>query len=52
MGMLWLDEASPINFRIIAQNQLCDEANTEPAICGSRIYLRVAKQGEKREELS
>jgi hypothetical protein len=43
-------EATPAKFRIIAQNQLGDEAYATPAICGSRIYLRVAKRGDKREE--
>ena len=49
-GKTFVFEASPRNFRIIAQNQLGDEAYATPAICGSRIYLRVAKRGEKREE--
>ena len=49
-GKTFVFEASPRNFKIIAQNQLGDEAYAMPAICGSRIYLRVAKQGEKREE--
>jgi len=49
-GKTFVFEATPRNFRIIAQNQLGDEAYATPAICGSRIYLRVAKRGEKREE--
>jgi hypothetical protein len=43
-------EATPSKFRILAQNQLGDEAYATPVICGSRIYLRVAKRGENREE--
>jgi len=49
-GKTFVFEASPGNFKIIAQNQLGDEAYATPAICGSRIYLRVAKRGEEREE--
>ena len=49
-GKTFVFEATPRNFRIIAQNQLGDEAYATPAICGSRIYLRVAKRGDKREE--
>jgi outer membrane protein assembly factor BamB len=49
-GRTYVFEATPRNFRIIAQNQLGDEVYATPAICGSRIYLRAAKRGEKREE--
>jgi hypothetical protein len=49
-GKTFVFEATPKNFRIIAQNQLGDEAYAMPAICDSRIYLRVAKRGDKREE--
>jgi outer membrane protein assembly factor BamB len=49
-GKTFVFEATPKNFKIIAQNQLGDEAYATPAICGSRIYLRVAKRGGKREE--
>jgi hypothetical protein len=49
-GRTFVFEATPKTFKIIAQNQLGDEAYATPAICGNRIYLRVAKQGEEREE--
>jgi outer membrane protein assembly factor BamB len=49
-GKTFVFEATPTTFKIIAQNQLGEEAYPTPAICGSRIYLRVAKRGEKREE--
>jgi outer membrane protein assembly factor BamB len=49
-GRTFVFEATPKNFKIIAQNQLGDEAYATPAICGGRIYLRVAKRGDKREE--
>jgi outer membrane protein assembly factor BamB len=49
-GRTFVFEATPKNFKIIAQNQLGDEAYATPTICGNRIYLRVAKQGDKRRE--
>jgi outer membrane protein assembly factor BamB len=49
-GKTFVFEATPQNFKILAQNQLGDEAYATPAICDSRIYLRVAKRGDKREE--
>ncbi len=36
--------------RLVAQNQLGDEAFATPSICGGRIYLRSAKKGEPRQE--
>jgi outer membrane protein assembly factor BamB len=49
-GKTFVFEASPGNFKVIAQNQLGDEAYASPAICGSRLYLRVARRGENRQE--
>ena len=49
-GKTYVFEATPRNFKIIAQNQLGDEVYASPTICGSRIYLRVAKRGENRQE--
>ena len=49
-GKTFVFDASPRNFKIIAENQLGDEAYASPAICGGRIYLRVAKRGADREE--
>ena len=49
-GKTFVFEASPRNFKIIAQNQLGDEAYASPVICGGRIYLRVAKRGDTRQE--
>jgi hypothetical protein len=43
-------EATPKTFKLLAQNQLGDETYASPVICGSRIYLRVAKRGENRQE--
>ena len=49
-GKTFVFEASPKSFKLIAQNQLGDEAYASPVICGGRIYLRVAKRGESRQE--
>ena len=49
-GKTFVFEATPKNFKLVAQNQLADEAYASPAICGSRIYLRVARKGESRQE--
>ena len=49
-GKTFVFEATPTHCKIIAENQLGDEVYATPAICGSRIYLRVARRGENREE--
>jgi len=49
-GKTFVFDATPRSFKLVAQNQLGDEAYASPAICGSRIYLRVAKRGESRQE--
>lgn len=49
-GVTSVFEATPQAFKLIAQNQLGDEALASPAICGNRIYLRSAKKGEPRQE--
>jgi outer membrane protein assembly factor BamB len=49
-GVTSVFEATPEKFSLLAQNKLGDEAYASPAICGGRIYLRVAKLGEPREE--
>jgi outer membrane protein assembly factor BamB len=49
-GKTFVFEATPKNFKLLAENQLGDETYASLAICGSRIYLRVAKKGESREE--
>ena len=43
-------EATPASFKLLAQNQLGDEAFASPVICGGRVYLRVARRGESRQE--
>jgi outer membrane protein assembly factor BamB len=49
-GSTFVFEATPKTFKLLAQNQLGDEAYASPAICGHRIYLRVAKRGDSRQE--
>jgi outer membrane protein assembly factor BamB len=49
-GMTSVFEASPKHFKLLAQNQLGDEAFASPSICGNRIYLRSVKKAEPRQE--
>lgn len=49
-GKTFVFEATPRTFKLLAQNQLGNEAYASPVICGGRIYLRVARRGESRQE--
>ena len=49
-GKTYVFEATPKSFKLLSQNQLGDEAYPSPTICGNRIYLRVAKRGDPRQE--
>ena len=49
-GVTSVFEATPQHFKLIAQNQLGDEAYASPVICGNRLYLRSAKKGDERQE--
>ncbi len=49
-GVTSVFEATPEHFKLIAQNQLGDEAFASPSICGNRIYLRSSKKGDTRQE--
>ncbi len=49
-GKTFVFEATPKSFKLLAQNQLGDESYASPVVCGSRIYLRVAKRSENRQE--
>ena len=49
-GKTFVFEATPKNFKLLAQNLLADEAYASPVICGGRIYLRVAKRDDSRQE--
>ncbi|MBI2803936.1 MAG: PQQ-binding-like beta-propeller repeat protein [Planctomycetes bacterium] len=52
-GRTFIFKADPNGFEAIAENQLGDEVMATPAICGGRIYLRVAvnQKGQRREFL-
>jgi outer membrane protein assembly factor BamB len=49
-GKTFVFEATPKTFKLLAQNQLGDEAYPSPVICGGSIFLRVAKRGDIRQE--
>lgn len=49
-GVTSVFEATPGHFKLLAQNQLGDEAFASPAICGGHVYLRHARKGEPRQE--
>jgi len=49
-GKTFVFDATPQGFKSVAENQLGDEAYASPAICGDRVYLRVAKNGGTRQE--
>jgi outer membrane protein assembly factor BamB len=52
-GKTFIFKANPENFEVVAENQLGEEVFATPAICGNRIYMRVAasKKGERQEWL-
>lgn len=51
-GRTFVFRADPSEFELVAESQLGDNVMATPTICGSRIYMRVAKQREgKREEI-
>ncbi len=49
-GVTSVFEATPAAFKLLAQNQLGDEAFATPAVAGDRLYLRAIKKGEPRQE--
>ncbi len=50
-GQTHVFQATPEGFRSVGVNRLGDEAFASPAICGNRIYFRVAvTSGERRQE--
>jgi outer membrane protein assembly factor BamB len=52
-GKTYIFKADPNKFELIGTNQLGDESSATMAICGSRIYTRVAfkKNGNRQEML-
>ena len=50
-GQTFIFKATPTAFELVEQNQLGDDVYATSTICGSRIYMRVAKQADgKRQE--
>ncbi len=49
-GQTFVFEATPDHFRLLAKNQLGDEAYASPVICGNQIFLRHAHRGDARTE--
>jgi outer membrane protein assembly factor BamB len=49
-GKTTIFKASPDKFEKVAQNQLGDEVFATPAICGSRIYHRVAVKKDNQQQ--
>ncbi len=50
-GKMFVFKATPDGFESIAENRLGDEVFATPAVCGGRIYMRVAvKEKGRREE--
>jgi len=49
-GRTYVFKATPKGLDIIGENRLGDEVFATPAICGSRIYMRVAVKAKTRQE--
>jgi outer membrane protein assembly factor BamB len=49
-GRTFLFKATPAGFSLVGQNQLGDEVFATPAICGDRIYFRVAARTKDRRQ--
>lgn len=50
-GLTFLFKASPDKFELVGKNKLGDEVMATPAVCGGRIYMRLATtQKGKRQE--
>jgi outer membrane protein assembly factor BamB len=52
-GKTFIYKANPAAFELIAENSVGEDVYATPTICGSRIYLRVARvtDGQRRETL-
>ena len=51
LGTLYVFRPTPDKFELVAQNQIGTESFPSPAICGGRIFLRVAQRsGNGRQE--
>lgn len=52
-GQTFIFKADPQTFKLVGKNRLGDEVLATPAICGGRIYMRVAtsEKGQRQEML-
>jgi outer membrane protein assembly factor BamB len=51
-GKTFIFKAQSSEFELVGENQLGDEVFATPTICGSRVYMRIAKrQDDKRQEM-
>lgn len=51
-GQTFIFKANPAGFQHVGENKLGDEVYATPAICGSRIYMRVVESaGGQRQEM-
>ena len=51
-GRTFVFKANPTAFEPVAENDLGDQMFATPAVCGDRIYMRVAHQeGDRRQEM-
>jgi len=51
-GQTFIFKANAAQYELVAENKLGDEVYATPAICGSRIYMRVVEQtGQQRQEM-
>ena len=52
-GLTFVYRATPDGLKVVAKNQLGQEAMATPAVCGGRIYLRTAsrEKGQRQEML-
>lgn len=49
-GETFVVQASPEKFTLLAKSKLGDEVLATPAICGGRVYMRVAQRAEGRRQ--
>jgi outer membrane protein assembly factor BamB len=49
-GKAFIFKAVPDKFELVAENKLGDEVMASPAICGSRVFMRVAETSNGRRQ--
>jgi outer membrane protein assembly factor BamB len=49
-GQTFIFKADPREYQQVAKNKLGTDIYATPTICGGKIYMRVAHEGEKRQE--